>query len=221
MADALFLGTIVLQVAILVTLLEGLRRRNFAAVVNALVAFGATLLPFLVAGGLAPSVLPLWIALAGFLHSLGMLGPYDTVAWWDLLTHAVSGTLVAALVYAAALVALAGPPVTAGIVGVTLLVTVAAGAFWELLELVARDLGERYGVDPVLVHYGWRDTAVDLVVDVAGAALVVGLDVRLFVPAAARFPEATRLLLVSASGAVVAGSLAAAVWIRYGVEDPG
>jgi len=69
-----------------------------------------------------------------------------------------------------------------GLAVLTVVLTLAAGVFWELIELIARDVGRRYDVEPVLVHYGRRDTTLDLVFDVVGALLVVGFDVRVFVP---------------------------------------
>jgi hypothetical protein len=146
-----------------------------------------------------------------------MLGPYDSVWWWDHLTHTLSAALVAALVYAAALVALptlglSADPVT--VAAVTVALTFGGGVLWELVEILARAVGERYGVEPVLVHYGWRDTAADLVFDVVGAVLVVALDVRVFLGAAGRVPGASRLLILG-GGAVLAGSVVAGllVWV--------
>jgi hypothetical protein len=59
---------------------------------------------------------------------------------------------------------------------------VVLGLLWELLELVLRELGDRHGIEPVLIHYGWRDTALDIVFDVVGVVLVLAVDLRLFVP---------------------------------------
>lgn len=208
-----------LQVAILATLAESLRRRNVAAALNALVALVAALLPAAVEALLPhvafPPELPLWVALAGFLHALGMLGLYESTWWWDHLTHTVSAALVAALLYAGVLVAgrvgFAASRLAAA--AVTLAFTFAVGVFWELVELVARDVAERYDVDPVLVHYGWRDTAYDLAFDVVGAVLVVALDLRVFVPLARAFPRATRWLVLGGGGVVVVGSLLMALGI--------
>lgn len=230
MADAVVLATLSLLAAILLAFLEGVRRRNVPAAVNASVSFSAAALPLVVGSvtnvGQEPIVgsgLALWVGLAGFLHSVGMLGPYDSVRWWDVLTHAVSAALVAALVYAGALVALGSSSstrvATAGVVGVTVGLTVGAGVFWELIELVARDLEDRYGVDPVLVHYGWRDTAGDLVVDVGAVVAVVALDVRTFVPIAASAPGWTGTLLLGTGAIVALGSLLMVLWILLGVED--
>lgn len=184
-----------MQVALLGTLVEGARRWNVPAVVNAAVVLVAAALPTAAEFALATTdsgailfqpELTLWIATAGFLHSLGMLGLYETVWWWDHLTHTVSAMLVAALLYAAILYgtattgfALSRSVVAAATVGLTF----SLGVLWELIELVAREVADRYHVEPVLVHYGWRDTAYDLVFDLVGAVLVVALDARLFVPA--------------------------------------
>ena len=214
--------TVLFQGGIVVVFLLALRQSNGAAVVNALVALAASLLPATVEvlarllGGVEITFgagLSLWLAVAGCLHAYGMLGPYDSVQWWDHVTHTVSAALVAALAYAGLLVAArhggpllgVGAPVLA--VGVTLL----AGVFWELLELAARRVGERFGVDPVLVHYGWRDTALDLGFDAVGALLVVALDVRLFVPLAEQVPGTTVVLVRASTGALLGGSVVLAL----------
>ncbi|QLG60837.1 hypothetical protein [Halorarum salinum] len=216
MVEPLDVGVLSLQVAIAGTLLEGVRRRDPAAVVNAAVSLGAAFLPLALGVGLSLEfgevgpVLSLWIGVAGFLHCLGMLGLYESVPWWDHVTHTVSAALVAALVYAGVLVgARQSPhvppgPLTVG--GATVLSTLAIGVFWELVELVARDVGESLDVEPVLVHYGWRDTALDLGFDAVGALAVVLLDVRSFVPLAEAFPGATTALLAWTTGIVVVGS---------------
>lgn len=101
MTDTVSIGLVVLQAGIVVALLEALRRQDIAAAVNALVSFAGALLPvlaeFVFRSAFAQSVsfspeLPLWIAAAGCLHSFGMLGPYDSVWWWDNLTHSVGNT---------------------------------------------------------------------------------------------------------------------------------
>jgi hypothetical protein len=210
-----------------------LRRDNGAAVVNAAVSLAAALLPISLAASLdtwlgitvqVPAALTLWIAVAGLLHSVGMLGPYDTVWWYDHLTHFVSAALVAALLYGAVLAVgqapggvAVGRATSAGLaVGLTML----AGLCWELIELVAREVGERIDVEPVLVHYGWRDTAFDLVFDLLGALVVVLLDVRAFVTLAEESVRVTRLLLMTTSGLVLVGSvaMAAIVWVGPGAK---
>lgn len=226
MIDPVSLGVAVLQAGILAVLAVALRRGNLAAVANAVASLAAALVPVVGEVALRSTVAPdfgigpglaLWVAAAGLLHSVGMLGPYDSVGWWDTLTHAVSAALVAALVYGS-LVVLARDGgrwvTTAAVAPLTVGLTLAGGVFWELIELVARAVGERYDVEPVLVHYGWDDTAVDLVFDAAGAAVVVLLDVRIAVPIAERFPGATATALLVAGAVVAGGSAAMAVGLH-------
>jgi hypothetical protein len=206
-----------LQGALLGLLIVAVRRENVAATVNAFGALLLALLPALLEFALPAllgrqislgAILPLWIAIAGVLHTIGMLGAYETTWWWDHLTHTVSAALVAALVHAVVIVS--GPTIatTAGRAGmVTLAFTAAIGVLWELVELVARDIGERLDVEPVLVHYGWRDTAADLGFDVVGALLVVGVDLRTFVPIVEQVPGLASAVLVGSGGVVVGGSL--------------
>ena len=183
MLDPLPVAVAAIQGAILLVLAEGIRRGDVAAAVNALVAFAVATLPFALGVTTALAVAPglaLWLAVAGLLHAVGMLGPYDTVSWWDTVTHFVSASFVAALCYAAVLVAAPSDWWTAA--ATTVLLTFALGLWWELVELVARELGEEFDIEPMLVHYGPRDTLLDLVVDVLGAVAVVAVDVRAFVP---------------------------------------
>lgn len=224
-------GVLVLQGGILVLLLEALRRRDFAAMANAAASLAASLAPLALElvvplvfgwGITVGPALPLWITGAGLIHSVGMLGPYDTVHWWDSVTHTVSAALVAALIYAGLLaVSGSGDAVDSAVLGVavlTVVLTLAVGVFWELIELVARDVGERYDVEPVLVHYGWRDTALDLGFDALGALLVVAFDVRVFVPIAEQSVRATTWFLTGSVVVIVVGSLAMAVYVGRGSD---
>jgi len=222
-------AAIVLIAGILATLAVAVRRGDVSATINAMVSLGAAVLPTVAAlwlplgpgwQGPTGATLTAWIAAAGLLHSIGMLGPYESVWWWDHVTHLLSGALVAALVYAG-LIALGRSPDALdlsgpAIAGLTVALTMLAGVFWELIELVARDLGERLDVEPVLVHYGWRDTAYDLVFDFLGALLVVALDLRAFVPIAAESIAATRTALLASGGVLLVGSAALAALVGLG-----
>ena len=226
MIDLWAIGILVFQGAILGLLIVAVRRQNVAAAVN---AFGSLVLAVLptatdavvrTESGQAlvfDPVLALWLGVAGFLHSLGMLGPYDSTWWWDHLTHTVSAALVAALLYAAFVVtvpSLTGPtPWPGGVGALTVVFTFVIGIFWELIELVAREIGDWYDIEPVLVHYGWEDTALDLVFDVVGALVVVVLDVRIFVSTVERFPVVTERLLVASGWFVVLGSIAMTLFV--------
>lgn len=155
------------------------------------------------------AALPGWITLAGILHVMGMLELYESTVWWDHLTHAVSAGFVAALAYAGSIVTVRSvpglDPRAVGIAAFTVGVTFVVGVAWELAELIARDIAQHYDVEPVLVHYGWRDTAYDLVFDVVGALAVVVLDLRAFVPLLEQLPRATGAML-PASGVILLGS---------------
>ena len=206
MSTHLTAGALALQVGIVLVAVAALRRGNVSAAVNAAAAFGAGLLPvWLAVAGPAAGALPLWVAAAGLLHSVGMLGLYESVWWWDHLTHTVSAALIAALAYAALSVSPEALPLGAGPLAV--LFVVAVGAFWELIELVAREVGDRLDVEPVLVYYGPMDTALDMGFNVVGAALVVGLDLRLFVPVAARDAALAVDLLATSAAVALAGSV--------------
>jgi len=184
--NALLVAAGVVGAALVGTLAVAVRRGNAPAAVNTAAVLCLTLLPpaagWLFGDGPATTGLPaltLATAVAGFLHALGMLGRYDSVWWWDHLTHTLSAALMTALLYAGLLVVAPSVAVTGALLG-----TLALGVLWEIGELIAREIAERYEIEPVLVHYGRRDTALDLVFDLVGAGLVVGLDLRLFRPVA-------------------------------------
>lgn len=222
------LSVFLLQSAIFVLFIVAVRQRNAAAAINALGAFVLALLPVVVEIVLQATlnrvvlfgpILPVWVAAAGFLHSLGMLGLYEATRWWDHLTHTVSAALVAALLYASVIVTLpeiAGISNSSGlVVTVTVAFTFAIGVFWELIELTSRDVGKRFDIEPVLIHYGWRDTAVDLGFDVVGALLVIGTDLRIFVPIVEQSPGVTGAVLFGSGWIVFVGSVLMALFVRF------
>lgn len=215
-----YAGVVALSGGLVAILFVGIQRQDIATVVNAVVSIGAVLLPLALEFGvvsfsgqtldIGPAI-PLWLATAGFLHSLGMLGLYETVWWWDHLTHTLSAAFIAALIYATLIVVvprssvLNFSPVATGIA--TVLYTFWIGVLWELIELVARDVAELFDVEPVLVHYGRRDTALDLGFDVLGALLIVFADVRVFVSITEQLPAVTEAFLFGSAGVTVVGSL--------------
>ncbi|QGN05938.1 hypothetical protein Hrd1104_00610 [Halorhabdus sp. CBA1104] len=192
MVDPRWIPALGMEAAVVAILVWAIRRRDLAVATNAFAGALLVVTPFVAAplldaiGSQRPAIgplLPSWIALASLLHAIGMLGVYESTWWWDHLTHTVSAALVAALVYGGAVVALGettGATMSPRVITVT--TTLLVGVLWEGLELLARAIGDRLDVEPVLVHYGWLDTALDLVFDVVGAVLVVAFDVRVFVP---------------------------------------
>lgn len=214
------LAVFALQGALGVSFVIAVRRQNVAAAVNAFGALFLALLPFLAEHTLQylafGPMLPMWLAVAGFLHSLGMLGLYESTEWWDHLTHTVSAALVAALIYASFLVSSPAIADVGSAVGaVTVAFTFAVGVFWELIELGAREVGEQYDIEPVLIHYGWRDTALDLVFDVVGALVVVAADLRVFVPLVEQSPRGAETVLLGAAWIVAVGSLLVVLFLGF------
>jgi hypothetical protein len=222
-----YAGVVALTAGIFAILFVGVQRRDIATAVNAGVSIVVVVLPLALGFGLlSPSgqpvdidpALPLWIAAAGFLHSLGMVGLYERIWWWDHLTHTLSAAFVAAVIYASFVVVPRSSVLnfSAAATGmVTVLFTFWVGVFWELVELIARELGERLDIEPLLVHYGWRDTAYDLVFDIVGAMLVVLVDFRLFVPIARQSPATTETFLLGSLGVTTIGSLLMALGIGF------
>ncbi|ESP89657.1 hypothetical protein [Candidatus Halobonum tyrrellensis] len=168
-----------LQAALAVMFVVGVATAYVALAVNAVLALAVTFVPNLlrrdVNVALGPGV-TLAVAVAAFLHVVGMAGPYEHVWWWDHMTHALSATMVAAAAWVAvhALnefseeVYIPEPFLSVWV----LLFTLAAGVGWELAEFAARALSGWAGVEPILVQYSVDDTLFDLVFDAVGAVVV-------------------------------------------------
>jgi hypothetical protein len=168
-----------MQVLLAGILVLGLATRNIAVTVNAALSLAITFLPALLERDwdvrLGTGV-TLWITLAVTLHTVGMLGFYVTVSWWDHVTHTLSATVVAGVGYATARAvdehtdAVYLPPRFLFVY--ILLFTMAFGVVWEVLEFGTRAATDLVGVEAVLVQYSLEDTIVDLIFDAVGAVLV-------------------------------------------------
>jgi hypothetical protein len=222
MTNVLQIAFYVFSAGIFGTVLIGSLSRNLQAVVNGIASLVVAALPTLaeiaIASGSGADVafgpaLSAWIAVAGFLHMLGMLGWYDTVSWWDHLTHTVSAALVAALVYASLQAPSALGSQVAGPYAAlfTVLFTLGAGVVWEFVELAARELGEYVDRPPVLEYYGLRDTVLDMAFNGVGAVGVVALDVRVFVSITEQIPRLAEAAVVWSTVLLFVGGLALGV----------
>lgn len=159
----------------------GLFRGDLVLAVNGIIGLGTAALPAALERAWDIRFRPefvLWIAITVLLHTLGMTGPYETIWWWDHLTHTLSGALLASVGYA---IARALDDHAPGIylprnflVLYVILFTMAAGVLWEVLEFVGRHVALSIGQQPLLVQYGLQDTVLDLCFDGMGA-IVVGL----------------------------------------------
>lgn len=168
-----------LQAGILVMMGIGLVRIDPRLVVNAGLALVGTVIPAIVARDHRVHLgawVTLWITAALFLHTVGMVGIYERVGWWDHLTHVFSAALVAALGYSVVravdrhLEDLVLPPRFT--VAFVVVATLAVGVLWEVLEFLGREAATIVGGEPLLIQYGLDDTMLDLVFDVVGAVLV-------------------------------------------------
>jgi hypothetical protein len=178
-ADLGVLAGRAMQLVIALVLLVGLWERSIAVVVNAVLALAITFLPALLRRDWDVHLdtgLTLWVTLAVLLHTLGMLGFYVTVFWWDHVTHTLSATIVAGVGYAAARAvdehtdAIYLPPRFLFVY--ILLFTMAFGVLWEVLEFSVRYVTDFLGVEAVLIQFSVEDTIVDLMFDLVGAVLV-------------------------------------------------
>lgn len=168
-----------MQFVIAGILVVGLWERNIAVVVNAVLALAITFLPAVLRRDWDVHLdtgLTLWLMLAVLLHTVGMLGFYVTVSWWDHVTHTLSATIVAGVGYATARAvdeytdAIYLPPRFLFVY--ILLFTMAFGVLWEVLEYSVRFVTDFVGVEAVLIQFSVEDTIVDLIFDFVGAVLV-------------------------------------------------
>jgi hypothetical protein len=165
----------------------GLERGDTGILVNTAVALGVTqLVPVLERDVGIPMdpALVLWITAAVFLHALGTVGIpgtgltsfYRQVWWWDHMTHALSASVVAAAGYATARAVdlhsedVSLPPRFMFVF--ILLLTIAFGVLWEVIEFAIGEAAAVLGGAPVLTQFGLRDTLLDLVFDTVGAIVV-------------------------------------------------
>lgn len=166
----------------------GLDRGDTGIVVNTGVALAVTQLPAVLEREYDIAMdagLTLWITAAVFLHGFGTVGlpgsplsPYQSIWWWDHLTHALSASVIAAVGYATArALDLHSDDVhlpSRFMFVFILLFVLAFGVFWEILEFAIAQAGPLFGLgsDDVLTQYGFEDTMFDLVFNTIGAVIV-------------------------------------------------
>jgi len=174
------------QLSLVGFLFVGLYETDLGVTVNAGVALAITTLPAVLERDYQIPMdagLTLWITGAVFLHALGTVGLpgmeasfYQAVWWWDHLTHALSASIVAGAGYATAraldehLEELYFPPAFTFVF--LLMLTIAFGVAWEVLEFALSELSGAVGAPPALTQYGVGDTLLDLLFDAAGAVVV-------------------------------------------------
>ncbi|ELZ23448.1 hypothetical protein C475_14283 [Halosimplex carlsbadense 2-9-1] len=126
--------------------------------------------------------LTLWITSAVFLHAFGTIGIpggesfYQSVWWWDHMTHALSSSVIAGVGYATVRALdehsdqISLPPRFVFVF--ILLFVLAYGVFWEILEFTIGQVAALLGTDSVLTQYGLEDSLWDLIYNTLGAVVV-------------------------------------------------
>lgn len=173
-----------LQVVLVGLVLTGLVAGDVGVVVNAGGALVATALPVLLRREYGVSVDPglvLWLTVAVVLHAVGTVGQpslYERAWWWDVVTHVLSGSVVAGVGYASVRAVdvhaedIYLPPEVLPVF--VLLFTLAAGVLWEVLEFAATLVADHSGTESVLIVFGPGDIVTDLIATgLAGLAVAL------------------------------------------------
>jgi hypothetical protein len=177
-------------------------RGNATLAVNSLGPLAITLLPALFRREYDYTMdtgLVLWITLAATLHAIGALGLYESLGWYDSLTHTFSASIVAGVGYAVA------RSVEQHTTAVTftrgfratfvVLFVLAVGVAWEILEFASGGVATLIGGEAVLAQYGTTDIVNDLVFNTVGAVLVAGVASAHFESLAARLAGSVGVLV--------------------------
>lgn len=172
-----------LQLGLLAIAAYGLARGEVGILVNGLVSLGVTFVPAVLrrdAGISLDVTYVLWISVAVFVHAVGMLGPYQQLPWYDSIAHALSAAVVAGAGYATVTAVERNsdrtnltPEVKFVVV---LIVVLAFGVLWEILEFGAGIAGEALGGEAVLIQYGLDDVVHDVAFNFLGGLIVAGVD---------------------------------------------
>lgn len=168
-----------LQVALVAVVAVGVWQRRVGIVVNAGVSLALTFVPAVLEGEYDLTMDPalaLWLTAAVTVHAVGALGPYRTVPYYDSVAHALSASVVAAAGYTLVHgvethredVEIPSPYMAA----VVLVVVLAAGVVWELLEFATELLASVLGGTALLAQYGVDDIVLDLAFNTAGGLVV-------------------------------------------------
>lgn len=157
----------------------GYRTDDLGVTVNAVGALAITLLPAVLGRDRRFAMHPalvLWITVAVVVHTVGVLGAYDAVLWFDDVAHATSASVVAAVGYATARSLDAHSErlrlTTWFALPYLLAFVMAAGVVWELLEYGVTVASVELGRPRPTLQAGLDDTVTDLIYDTVGAVVV-------------------------------------------------
>lgn len=165
------------QALLLVMFIVGLFGGDLYAAGSALFGFGFVSIPWFLKREkimVLPFELTLWIFIAIFLHNFGVLVKlYDTMWWWDKLTHFLSTSLIAVFGFIGIVIVdkyvdtIHLPP---RFLPFFIVVFVSSmGVLWEIIEFILdTSLGTR-------MQYSLADTATDLVSDTLGGLAIAAI----------------------------------------------
>lgn len=168
-----------MQLALLAIVGYGVVAGQPKAITNGAVGLLVTFLPAVLERNYRlalDSRLALWITTAVFLHTIGSAGLYSRIYWWDHVTHAVSGSLIAAVGYTIArAIDLHSDdihiPDRFAFVYI-FVVVLSFGVVWELFEFGLDIVAKTTGVTMPLAQKGLDDTVRDSMFNSLGALSV-------------------------------------------------
>ncbi len=170
------LASYAFQFSLLALFLVGLYQGELPAALSSLFGFGLALVPMLLQRRnvvALPWELTMWIFLALFLHNLGVVMKfYDTVWWWDKMTHLLSTSLIAGFGFIGIVIvdkyadSIHLPPIFLPFFIVVFVM--AMGVTWEIIEYAFDLLGAN-------MQYSLSDTVIDLIFDLVGGLLVAAI----------------------------------------------
>ncbi|MFB6197048.1 MAG: hypothetical protein ABEI52_02100 [Halobacteriaceae archaeon] len=168
-----------MQLCLVGILFVGIDRGNPGIIVNSLVALLVTEVPAILDRDFGLNMDPglvLWLTTAVFLHAVGTLGPYQNVTGFDHVTHMLSSSLVAGTGYAFARAVDEHWednhfPAKFTFV-LILLVVLAFGVLWEVIEFSIGLAANALGTRGVLTQYGLHDSMLDLIYNTLGGLIV-------------------------------------------------
>lgn len=166
-----------MQAGIVAVAIGGAITGNVTWVPAAVIALVMTEIPSILRRDLSlvlPAELNLWIVLALFLHVVGgFSGFYDSIPWWDHLTHIMSASLVAVLGFVTVVVldkyidSIHLPSLFLAFF--IAMLTMSIGVSWELMEYFNDE------ITGSMLQYSLADTMVDLIFDALGGIVVAAL----------------------------------------------
>lgn len=169
----------VLQLGLVAVTVHGVLVGKFDLVLNGAVPLLVTFVPAYLRkdyGVRMDTGLVFLLTAAAVVHTVGIMGPYQSSPWYDEVAHSLSASVVALSGYAVvrALDIHSGdielPPEFVRAFAVVFVV--ALGGFWELFELGMGTVATWLDAKPPLVVFGLEDAVLDIAFNTVGGIVV-------------------------------------------------